>query len=377
MDLMGLVRALGLAMIRSGNDHGGRVWDAQGERSARLDFSASIWPHSAAQRLAANAVADLEPYPDFDCRALVAAAARFYGVEEGQILAANGSTEALFLAMHALRPRSLTIFEPTFSEYLRAAQWSASCLNGSEPLRIHHVLADAGDNFRPRLEVPSEGVAVLCNPNNPTGALVSRERLRSWLHACEAQNVDVIVDEAFMDFVPQSESLCGCLEDHPNLLVLRSFTKCFGVAGLRLGFLLGPERRISALRPLLIPWSVSTPAQRLGVALAALSVDELPAAVAHEREWLASQLTGLGWRVFPSAVNFLLCSTSEAPDVLSALAAQGVLLRDASNFYGLDQTYLRCAVRSHEENEALLALLRRQKEAHEAPVRAGAPEGLL
>ena len=345
------------------HDHGGQVWEESGSRAAVIDFSASLWPDRRAARLLrqGSRSTDLADYPDADGRALVRAVAHRHGVTPAHVLPANGSTEALYLAMRALRPAALTLFEPTFSEYARAARWStAPGMEASLPME--RVIGDAEHGFVPSLVVPKAGVAVLANPNNPTGVLLDRATVAAWVGQCEAAGVAVLVDEAFMDFVPVAAefTLLPLIERYPRLIVLRSMTKRYGLAGLRLGFAFAHPDLIARLRAGRIPWSVNTLAQQVGAALAGEHGDDAAvlAEVARERAYLGRGLQRLNWRVFPGAANFLLCRLPEGnAEVLAAMRRQGILLRDASNFCGLDHRYVRCAVRRHADNRRLLQAL--------------------
>ena len=337
------------------DQHGGRVWSATGERGPFCDFSANIWPCCPDADFLQSCIGAVDVYPDPDYRALVAAAAHYYGVNEDQVVPANGSTEALYLAMLTLKPRRVAIFEPTFSEYARAARWANS------KVEIQHILADVRSGFRPLLSVPEADVAVLCNPNNPTGSCIPRSDLLAWIEACLASGVIVILDEAFIEFVEGREhSIASSLAQLPNLLVLRSMTKCFGIPGLRLGFALGSGEILRELWDHRIPWSVNAIAQQVGAWFAkrgAAWQKEIAETVARERTFLSENLRQLGWEVAPSAANFILCKLAAGSTnrpLLSRLLQRGFLLRDASNFYGLDDSWVRCAVRQHSENESLL-----------------------
>jgi threonine-phosphate decarboxylase len=270
-------------------------------------------------------------------------------------LPANGSTEALYLAMLTLRPRRVAVFEPTFSEYERAAQWGATA-----PVDVVRLFSDASNCFRPALCVPDAEVAVLCNPNNPTGVLCDRAEVIEWIERCASARVFVIVDEAFIEFAGGEQiSLIPAIAERPNLLVLRSLTKSFGIPGIRLGFAISSRSFIQKMSANRIPWSVNAVAQQLGIAIARGPNQrrELIDAVAKERAYLSTCFRRFGWTVFDSTTNFLLCKLPDRQskcDLLHKLNACGVLLRDAGNFHGLDDSYIRCAVRTHSDNRRLV-----------------------
>ncbi|HLJ87105.1 MAG TPA: threonine-phosphate decarboxylase CobD [Candidatus Angelobacter sp.] len=336
-------------------EHGGAVWMANGQRSRSMDFSANIWPYPMDVSKFSEWISHLDAYPDPDCRALVSAAAAHYGVEPGQIFAANGSTEALYLAMLTLRPKKVAIFEPTFSEYERAAQWATA-----STVEVVRIQAYPKADFVPALRVPNADVAILCNPNNPTGVYLPREVLGTWLDACAAANVFVVMDEAFIEFVEdEAASMADELATRSNLLILRSMTKFFGIPGIRLGFALGAAGFIRKIWQNRIPWSVNVIAQQMGTYLAQDSISQagVAARVACERLFLSQGFERLGCTVLPSTANFILCKLPHGQsnrDLLSRLSEKGFLLRDAANFHGLNGEYVRCAVKERPENDALL-----------------------
>lgn len=337
------------------NGHGGQIWAPDGTRRLRLDFSANLWPEPRV-RLPQRLRPLLEPYPDADCGGLVRAAVRYYHVAEDQVLPVAGATQGLYLAMLALRPRRLALFEPTFSEYEKAARWATD-----GRVKILSVRARPENDFAHNLQdTPAAEVAVWANPNNPTGALLPRAALDPWLERNQRAGVTTIVDEAFLDFVraPERYTLLRGLERRPRVLVLRSLTKRYGIAGIRIGFVFGAAATVARLRALRIPWSVDTLAQQVGMALLRRRPDSgLPGRVARERAYLERGLARLGFRTFPSAANFLLARMPEARSnrrLIRELERQGIGLRDAANISGLDESYVRCAVRPRRELRELL-----------------------
>ncbi|HVA64844.1 MAG TPA: aminotransferase class I/II-fold pyridoxal phosphate-dependent enzyme [Terriglobales bacterium] len=340
------------------NGHGGLVWDANGERALRLDFSASLWPE---RRVALPRTwrAWLEPYPDPECRALTRAASHYYGVPAQRILAVNGATEGLYLVLRHLRPRRLAVYTPSFSEYEVAARWAGSEATAD----ILRIPTAPGNGFLPELRVPDAEVVVLGNPNNPTGTLLTRRQLTPWLDALDRAGIWALIDEAFIDFVPHARhaSLLAVSTRWPRLIVLRSMTKRFGIAGVRLGFVMAAAEVVARLREEQIPWSVNSLAQRLGTDLARLTPDlDFAGRIATERAYLGRGLERLGFRVFPSAANFLLFQMPKKRSncaLLGRLRAQGLGLRDGSTFPGLDASFVRAAVRPRAEGRQLLEAL--------------------
>jgi threonine-phosphate decarboxylase len=181
--------------------------------------------------------------------------------------------------------------------------------------------------------------------------------------AVEAAGAYLLLDEAFVDFV-EPASLKIHLGLFPHLMILRSFTKFFGIPGMRLGCLFGAPELVAQLSGEQEPWSVNTMAQTMGVACLAESeyISRTRTLIKREREFLLARLAELpGLTTFPSVVNYLLVKLTR-PEMTAAalrqqLLAHRIVIRDASNFRGLDERFFRIAVRGREENERLLSAL--------------------
>ena len=358
-------------------EHGGNLkqlaLEAGRDPDDILDFSANINPLGMAdwvRPVISRHVSDLVHYPDPDATALTEAAARRYHTRPDEILAGNGSAELItLLALTAGTPRAV-IPVPSYSDYSRAAR-----LAGMEI--IEHPLNEAdGFTLDPAALAPllsSPATVFIGQPNNPTGRLCSAAALRSLAHNHPASLF--IVDEAFGDFVEGFDSLTH--DRPPNVVVLLSLTKIFAIPGLRLGCAVaeaGLVRKVREHQPL---WSVNTLAQAVGVAALEDSdyVVRSRSLVTQERNWLStalSQIPGLA-TIYPGSANFLLVKlATSAPDAPTLarqlLAGHGIAIRVCDNFKGLDPTFFRLAVRTHDENEVLIEALRHVLETKSAPV---------
>ena len=207
---------------------------------------------------------------------------------------------------------------------------------------------------------PGVGMVFLCEPNNPTGLTSPRPLLLRVLERCRQAGALLVADECFGDFLadPAAHTLKGALEGG-GLLLLKAFTKLYGMAGVRLGYgLCADPALLAKLRAAGQPWAVSTPAQAAG--LAALKetgyVQAVRALIADQRPRLAAGLAALGCQVLPGEANYLLfrCGTPLA----EPLRRRGILLRSCANYYGLGPDWYRTAVRTGPENRRLLAALR-------------------
>ena len=323
-----------------------------------LDFSQNINPlgvPAGALEAARRALhEETGRYPDLGYPDLREALAAYLGVSPGKIVPTNGGAEALFLAARAARPggRAL-ILEPTFSEYAVAARAA-----GLEPVR--RVARRAEDGFRLDLTALDdlEGMALvfLCNPNNPTGSVLNRAEVLEVSGRVLGSDAVLVVDEAFADFTPGT-SVAAEVDD--GLCVARSFTKFFGIPGLRLGCLVCADPgRIQEFQP---SWSVNAVAGAAGAAAVRDRdfADASVRSVARLREELFEALGVLpGLTPFPGAANFLLVRGPAG--LVERLARRGVLVRGCEPFVGLGPEYFRVAVRSRAENERLIDEIREQ-----------------
>jgi threonine-phosphate decarboxylase len=319
-------------------EHGGDTWAYPG---IELDFSVSLHPlgmPAAVRAAVADHVGDYAAYPDPFCRELTAAIAAREGVPAGHVLCGNGASDLIYRLCLALLPRRVATLAPTYSEYARAAG-----LVGADVVTGVGAAAD---------------VTFICQPNNPTGTLIDVALLHGLAEVCQAAGTWLVVDECFLPFTT-GESVVALTAEYPHLVVLRAFTKLYAMAGLRLGYLVTSDGGlVEAVRRAGSYWPVNAVAQVAG--LAALGVEgwaeATPGLVAAEREYLARELSALGHAVLPSDANFLLVR-SDWP-VAAALRERGILVRDCSNFEGLDAGYWRIGVKTRPENERLVEVLR-------------------
>jgi L-threonine-O-3-phosphate decarboxylase len=321
-----------------------------------LDFSANINPYGTLPSVrAAIARVPLDVYPDREGLELRAVLVESLGAAAERILLGNGAAELIWLAALAFVRAGdrVLVLGPTFCEYARAAT-----LLGAD---VANWLAREETNFDPereqiacRLESMRPQLVFVCNPNNPTGAVLSPEVIAGW--ARQHPRTLFIVDEAYLPFANGlGSALTFAVE---NVLVLRSMTKDFGLAGLRLGFAVGDERVIELLRRVQPPWSVNALAQAAGVAALRDSAYRQRALewLAQAKQDLIVGLARLGLESVPSATHFFLVRVGDGAVFRAALLMRGILIRDCASF-GLP-AYVRIAARRPEENARLLTAIR-------------------
>jgi threonine-phosphate decarboxylase len=350
--------------------HGGNVYKVARERRIPVerivDFSASINPLGfpiAGLRAIRSALKRIVHYPDPDCWQLREVLAQQCGVDREMILVGNGSTELIHLLPRALEIESTLIIGPTFEEYAHASIDAG----GS----VQYVHARREEGFLPPLKDALQRLSAkrarfdavfLCNPNNPTGQVMSRAAVCELAEAVDRQQGWLIVDEAFIDYC-QTHSAVSMLTEYPRMLVLRSLTKFYAMPGLRIGYLVGASKVITRVQDRQPPWSVNSLVQEASCAV--LQDDAFAAQsrafMEKERARFERGLRSLsGIRVFPSDANFVLIelpASTSAREIRGRMASQQLLVRDCSPLPGLSSRMIRVAIRTARENRRLIAAL--------------------
>ena len=338
------------------NLHGGDVYDGE----IQLDFSANTNPYGTPQGVLDAITAALprvHQYPDPYCRELVKTISEFEAVPKDWVLCGSGAAELIYSYCEALRPGRAMELAPTFSEYSLALE-RVGCQVERYSLKKENYFSLTED-FLPALERSRPDVLVLCNPNNPTGQVIGLPLLEKILDVCEEQGTCLFVDECFLDLSDDGVSLKSHLGEHPNLFILKAFTKSYGMAGVRLGYCLCAQGQLlEEMSHTVQPWNVSTLAQSAGVAALheRAFLQRTRALIPVERQWLQSQLEALGFWVCPSKANYLLFQGSQ--DLWEQLRKQGIAIRSCGNYHGLGTGWYRIAVRLHGENECLIRAMK-------------------
>jgi len=341
-------------------EHGGNIYRASRETGIPereiIDFSASINPLGVAASVVAaikKGIRELPNYPEAHAEPLAVHLSSSLALDRESIICGNGSTELIYLVARALSPAKVLIPAPTFSEYERACR----LLCGMQGVRFG---LKGSENFdiNPDLFIRAmkgSEMAFLCNPNNPTGRLVEKSELLRIADAAERMGCYLVVDEAFIDFCP-GESVVSAVAGNPYLIVLRSLTKFYALSGLRIGYGVFPQALAGLIRQHKEPWTVNTLALRAGIV--ALHDEaykrESMKRMRQEKRFMERNFKASGIRFTPSSANYYLIQIENAPEAAALLKKKGILVRDCSNFAGLDGSYIRVAVKSRRDNTALL-----------------------
>ncbi|MBI4378352.1 MAG: aminotransferase class I/II-fold pyridoxal phosphate-dependent enzyme [Nitrospinae bacterium] len=367
--------------------HGGDVWSVA-ERydlpaDKIIDFSASINPLFLSHKIKHLIVRNMESlrhYPDPHYKKLRSSLAESIDVSPENILVGNGSTEFIYSLLRVLNPENVLIPVPSFSEYeIASRQMNANPV---------FLFLSESDSFKLPLQHVIDGlrgiqILFLCNPHSPTGVLYEKGEVLRIIEECEKRGIWVILDEAFIEFIPDFKKVSFASESlkRKNLIVLRSLTKFFAIPGLRLGFVVGHEDIIKKIKYTQEPWQVNAVANAVGCEIVKdlKYISQSLELIKKERAFLLLELENLnGLKLFSSVTNFIMASLTplnpplESGDFLSPamskggnrgitskglhsiLASKGILIRDLSTMRGLDSRFFRFAVRDRSDNKKLI-----------------------
>lgn len=347
--------------------HGGNVYAFESEYGRKpLDFSANVSPLGLPQgvrKAILDSLDEADRYPDPNCSKLCEALGDFHGISEEQILCGCGAADLIDRFIQTLRPKKAVLPAPTFSEY----EISLSRI-GCE---LDRVSLSQEQNFRVQETILSHltedvDLLILVEPGNPAGVTTDISLLQKIVEVCQEKQIYLLVDECFNSFLakPEEHTLLPLLKEQQpdHLLLLKAFTKGYGMAGIRLGYGISANRSLLAEMKLAgQPWSVSTMAQAAGVA-ALKETDytrELRALIETQRPVLKDALEALGFQVIPGEANYLLFHT-EVEDLDQRLRTQGILIRNCSMYSGLGPGWFRIAVLREEDNQRLIETLKKE-----------------
>ncbi len=326
-----------------------------------LDASASLVPFPPPKALKnclikACTTNSLRNYPDRSHEALKEVISNWHQVHSSMVLPGNGAAELFTWAARDAKNTGLSCLPtPGFSDYSRALRcWDASYINLPLPLSW------SSEKPQPFPLEPPTNVLWITNPHNPTGQLWSRQSIEPLL----AKQDLVICDEAFLPLVPkgENESLLPLVSQCPNLVVIRSLTKLFGIAGLRLGYAIGSNDRLRKWNQWRDPWPLNSLAIDAGVTLlgntSALKkwIMKVQHWVKEEGVWLQTNLKKIpGITPYPSAANFLLIKGQfSLMPLREKLAHRNILLRECQSFEELGERYLRISFQNRRGNQRII-----------------------
>ncbi|MGF7185779.1 threonine-phosphate decarboxylase [Desulfitispora alkaliphila] len=351
--------------------HGGNIYNFAKKHGYHeqevIDFSANINPlkyPAGLKEEIINSFENIKHYPDPDCTELKAMAAELYQTHWENIIAGNGAVDLIYTIVQRLRPKKVLIVQPTFSEYEKACKTI-----GVEP---DNLILKGDDDWQLSLQeigsvLNSYEMLFLCNPNNPTGNTHPIETIKELYRQCKKNKVVLVLDESFLDFTREEDrntALNLFKQDDDNLIILKSLTKMFSIPGLRLGVAVANSNLVKRLEEFRPPWHINYFAQRAGVYCLSNSrvVAETRSFIEKEKQFVYDGLKKItGFKPFKPSANFILVdvrvSGHSAHTVATSLANYRIMARVCDNFIGLDDNFLRFAVKKREENNKLLTAL--------------------
>ncbi len=346
-------------LINEKNPHGGQIYN----KEIKADFSVNVNPKGTPEKVveaAAEALRMSDRYPDAGCRDLIQAISKKDGVQANNIICGNGGAELIFQVAAALKPKKGLIIEPTFCEYRQSLE-ASEC-----QIKTYQLTKETGfdvnaeiERIREQIEEDTD-VVFVCNPNNPTGLSVSGENIEKLLKRCNETGTMLFIDESFGELTEGYEKFSAIkrVAENKNLFILKSLTKTYAIAGIRLGYgLCSDKELLEKMCRMSQCWNVSLVAQKAGEAALSCSsyVEDTLIVLRNERKYVTDELNRLGIRTFRGEANYMMIYSES--DLYELLLKKGILIRSCANFRGLGKNYFRIAIKNHVSNKLLIDAL--------------------
>lgn len=324
--------------------------DAYKYKAIKINFSSNVYnhvDHSGLHQHLFQQMESIRTYPEPEPYSLEKVLAERFHLSSEEVCVTNGATEAIYLIAQTFRNQISAILMPTFSEYADACR-----LHGHKVVPIYNLN-----------RLPDRGRLIwLCNPNNPTGEVREKEVLT----ACIKQNSQriFVMDQSYEFFTQKALLTAKEAAEFPNVILLHSMTKRFAVPGLRLGYITACKELLHEIRTQRMPWSVNQLAIEAGHYLLSSSQYDIDISLLlREKERLVQSLLSIGgMEIWPSDTHYMLVQLrmGKAAALKEYLATeQGILIRDASNFEGLNEHFFRIATQTPEENDKLVESIKK------------------
>nr|WP_129732092.1 aminotransferase class I/II-fold pyridoxal phosphate-dependent enzyme [Parabacteroides goldsteinii] len=332
--------------------HGDDFYNSQNE--VKINFSSNVWHGANLEKLKEHLIEQfnkLTRYPEPDAASLKRLLARRYEIKEENVVVTNGSITAFYLLAQAWRGAKSMIAVPSFSEYEDACR-----------LHEHEISFFSTTDDLSELSLEGQDFCWICNPNNPDGKLLHRTEMLKLIAA--NRNTKFIVDQAYVAFTTEDMLKPSDIKNNPNLILIQSISKAYNIPGIRIGYLVASPEIVNEVNKYIIPWSIN-----------AIALEASKYILIHPaqftlpiRKWqretaeLIYQLNKFdNLEVIPSSTTFFLVRLKKgtAAELKKFLWEKyGILIRDASNFRGLDETYFRLSTQTTAENQVLIDAIR-------------------
>ncbi len=328
------------------NGHGDEI-----QTELKANFSSNVWygaDNSALYQYLSASLPQVARYPEADANSLKLALAACNKVESSQILVGNGSTEAFYLIANAFSGKKSLILTPTFSEYADACR-----------IHNHIVYQTNRKNLCGDIESLKPDLIWICNPNNPDGhCFTATELVQLFQHFPHSI---FIIDQAYIDFTLNNANLIPEIQQADNLIIIQSLTKRFAIPGLRLGYIVSSEQHISTIEKFKMPWSVNSLAIEAGkFILNHIDQNFNIEAWIKETAVFKQQINNLdNFETTNTQTPYFLVKlkSGKARELKSFLLDKKILVRDATNFEGLQGEHIRLCTQSAQINNLLITYL--------------------
>jgi threonine-phosphate decarboxylase len=358
-------------------EHGGDIYtDGLLIGKELIDFSSNINPLGVPESFTNHideAVKALNRYPDIEYRELKNAICTYINkshISEENIVLGNGAAEIIDLAIGSFKDILLTV--PSFGEYEKSALKADVKINYSylkedmhpKNKNIRNLDIDYEDLLGKVKELNIEAL-VLANPNNPNGGIIDKSKFQAVTDICKSKGITIIIDEAFIEFTGcNSDSFIDELECYPNIFIIRALTKFFALPGIRFGYGVSKDLNLlESIKKKQNPWNINCFAE-----VAAKYVLKDKEYIEESLKWISEELPYLSRelkdisiieQVYKSKSNFILCKLKGISDVelYAYCMKNGIAIRRASNFKGLDDSFVRFAVKDRNSNDRLIEVL--------------------
>ncbi len=334
--------------------HGGRI------KEIKYDFSVNtnpLGPPPIVYKILKDNLNLIKYYPEEESKSLKLLYGEKHGINPSDIIIGNGASELIFLFISTIKPKRIILPVPSFSEYYIASSTIKREL--IMPLYIKQK-----EKFSPPLGRIIESISpgsllIIGHPNNPTGMIYNKDEIIEIAERSLSMKGYVMIDEAFADFSEEIYLAENLIEKYPNLFILRSFTKIFSIPGIRLGLGIGNPFIIKKMESRRDPWSVNIFAQLIGEKLLYEEefIEETKRYITKERNFIYEYLKGIkAIEVFDSHTNFYLLRfpNTSSKEVIKFLMENDIYVRNGSDFIGLQDGFIRIAIKTQDENKLLL-----------------------
>ncbi|PAB60771.1 threonine-phosphate decarboxylase CobD [Anaeromicrobium sediminis] len=347
--------------------HGGNIYEIEKKYGINkediIDFSANINPLGVPESFKRALIENMDiikNYPDPDYIKLKESISKHNKIDREKIIVGNGATEIIFSLIDIIKPKKSLLLAPTFAEYERALKKIDSSVEYYFLKEENNFLLD--EEFLNYIKEEIDCI-ILCNPNNPTGKLVDKGLIEDILKKSKRKNIEIIIDEAFIDFVEDYEdkSLIKYIDEYENLHIIRALTKFFAIPGLRLGYGITSNKKIiEKFEDSSEPWTINSYADLGGQVLLEDEeyIKKTRQWIKEENNYLYKEIKGIeGIKVYKSTVNYLLLKTDKT-NLKEELMKKNILIRSCDNYINLDERYFRVAVKNRHYNDKLIRALK-------------------